>query len=96
MITETTAIKALWPEVPPGTTSVEVSASLPDGNIRPLLWLRDVRADWPSSYVMVDAVPLPKGARVVMTAYMTNPTLAPLDAQARLSLVRVPTTATTF
>ncbi len=96
VVPETTAIKALWPEVPPGTTSVEVSAYLPDGNVRPLLWLRDVRADWPSSYVMTDAVPLPKGARVVMTAYMTNPTLMPLTAQARVSLVRVPTAATTF
>lgn len=93
---ETTALKALWPEVPPGTASVEVTAHLPDGNLRPLLWLRDVRADFPSSYVFADPVPLPKGTRLVMTTYVANPSLAPLTAEPRLQIIRVPTTATTF
>lgn len=96
VLDQTTGLKAVWPEVPAGTTSVELTAYLPDGNVRPLLWLRDVRIDWPSSYVFADAVPLPKGAKLVMTAYVTNATLAPLTTTPRLHLLRVPTTATTF
>ena len=58
--------------VGPGTSSLELTAVLPDGGVRPLLWLREHRLDWPSSYVYLDAVPLPRGSRLVMTTYVTN------------------------
>jgi hypothetical protein len=96
VIDETTALHAVYPEVGPGTASLELSAKLPDGSVRPLLWLRDVRLDWPSSYVNLDPVPLPKGSRLVMTAWTANSGDAPVQARARLHLIRVPTTATTF
>ena len=72
VLDETTALQAVYPEVGPGTSSLELTAVLPDGSVRPLLWLRDLRLDWPSSYVYLDPVPLPRGSRLVMTT--TSPT----------------------
>ena len=92
----TTGLQAVWPQLGPDAVSLELTAHLPDGNVRPLLWLRDYRTDWPSPYVYTDPVPLPKGARLVMTAYVANPGATAVKAQPRLSLVRVPVTATTF
>lgn len=96
VLDETTALQAVYPEVSEGTSSLELSAVLPDGSVRPLLWLRDLRLDWPSSYVYLDPVALPRGARLVMTAYIANRGDTAIQAQPRLHLVRVPTTATTF
>jgi hypothetical protein len=90
------ALQALYPEVAPGTTSLELTAILPDGSVRPLVWLRDYRSDWPSPLVYVDPMPLPRGARLVMTTYVANTGDAPITSQPRLHLTRVPTTATTF
>jgi hypothetical protein len=95
-IDATTAIQAVWPQLGAGAQSLELTAYLPDGNVRPLLWLRDYRTDWPSSYVYTDPVALPRGTRLVMTAYVANASETAVKAQPRLSLVRVPTTATTF
>ena len=92
----TAALQSVYPEVGPGTTSLELTAVLPDGGVRPLLWLRDYRLDWPSSYVYIDPVPLPRGSRLVMTTYVENTGDAPIKAQPRLHLTRVPTTASTF
>ena len=69
---------------------------LPDGGVRPLLWLREHRLDWPSSYVYLDPVPLPRGSRLVMTTYVANAAETAIKAQPRLHLTRVPATATTF
>jgi hypothetical protein len=92
----TTAIQAVWPQLGAGAQSLELTAHLPDGNVRPLLWLRDYRTDWPSPYIYTDPVALPRGTRLVMTSYVANPGETAVKAQPRLSLVRVPTTATTF
>ena len=93
---ETAALQAVYPETPAGTTSLELTAMLPDGGVRPLLWLRDYRADWPTPYLYVDPVPLPRGAKLVMTTYVANTGEQPLKAQPRLHLTRVPASATTF
>ena len=96
VLDEAAALQAAYPEVGPGTTSLELSAVLPDGAIKPLMWLRDYRLDWPSPYVSVDPVPLPRGTRLVMTTYVTNAGDTALQAQPRLHLTRVPPSATTF
>lgn len=96
VLDETTALQSVYPEVGPGTSSLELTAVLPDGGVRPVLWLRDLRTDWPSSYVYLDPVPLPRGTRLVMTTYVTNTGEAPIQARARLHLTRVPTSASTF
>ena len=93
---ETAALQAVYPETTAGTTSLELTAMLPDGGVRPLLWLRDYRADWPTPYLYVDPVPLPRGAKLVMTTYVANTGEQPLKAQPRLHLTRVPASATTF
>jgi hypothetical protein len=96
VLDETAALQAMSPEVGPGTTSLELTAILPDGGVRPLLWLREHRLDWPSSYVNLDPVPLPRGSRLVMTTYITNTRDTPTKAQPRLHLTLVPTSASTF
>jgi hypothetical protein len=96
VLDEAAALQAAYPEVGPGTTSLELSAVLPDGAIKPLMWLRDYRLDWPSPYVSVDPVPLPRGTRLVMTTYVTNAGDTALQAQPRLHLTRVPPGTTTF
>jgi len=96
VLDESTAIYAVWPELGPGAASLELTAFLPGGGVRPLLWLRDYRNDWPSPYVYTDAVPLPRGTRLVMTAYIANPGEAAVKSQPRVRLVRVPPTAATF
>jgi hypothetical protein len=93
---EAAAVQAVYPEAGPGTASLEVTAMLPDGGVRPLLWLRDYRADWPTPYLYADPVPLPRGTKVVMTAYVVNTGELPLNAQPRLHITRVPVSATTF
>jgi hypothetical protein len=91
-----TGLQAVWPQLGAGARSLELTAHLPDGNVRPLLWLRDYRTDWPSPYVYADPVGLPQGTRLVMTAYVANPGETAVKAQPRVSLVRVPFIATTF
>ena len=93
---EAAALQAVYPEVVPGTASLELTAVLPDGGVRPLLWLRDYRGDWPSPYVFTDPVPLPRGAKLLMTTYAANSGDAAIASQPRLHLVRVPTPASTF
>ena len=44
-----------------------------------MLWLKNYRPDWPSSYILKEPVTLPAGTRLVMTAYYDNAT----DARAR-------------
>ncbi|MCC7177133.1 MAG: hypothetical protein IT177_01975 [Acidobacteria bacterium] len=91
-----TGLQAVYPRLGAGARSLELTAHLPDGNVRPLLWLRDYRTDWPSPYVYTDPVPLPRGTRLVMTAYEANPGETAVKVRPSLSLVRVPSTATTF
>ena len=96
VLDETAALSAVWPEPGPGATSMELTAFLPDGSVRPLVWLRDYRSDWPSPLVFADPVPLPRGARLVLTTYLVNTTDAPVKAQPRVQLTRVPTAVNTF
>jgi hypothetical protein len=86
---ETTAA-ALWPSLGAGATAVEVIALRPDGVVEPLLWLKDFRPDWPSSYVFKEPVTLPAGTRLTVTAYYDNATDAPLRARPSLSVTAFP------
>jgi len=87
--TATTA-SALWPRLGAGAKSVEVTAIKPDGVVEPLLWLKNYRPDWPSSYVFREPVTLPAGTRVIMTAYYDNVTNAALQARPSLSVTAFP------
>ena len=87
--TATTA-SALWPRLGAGAKSVEVTAIKPDGVVEPLLWLKNYRPDWPSSYVFREPVTLPAGTRVIVTAYYDNSTGAVLQARLSLSVTAFP------
>ena len=89
-IKSATSAAALWPRLGVGATSVEVTAIRPDGVVEPLLWLKDYRADWPSSYVFKHPVALPAGTRLAVTAYYDNTGDAPLRAQPSLSVTAFP------
>jgi hypothetical protein len=67
-----TSVVALWPNPGDGATSVEISATTPDGMMTPLLWVNDVRPEWRSPFYLAAPVALPRGTRVVMTTYFDN------------------------
>ena len=85
-----TTAAALWPSLGAGATSVEVTAIRPDGVVEPLLWLKDYRADWPSSYVFKEPITLPVGTRLTVTAYYDNGGATPLRAQPSLWVTAFP------
>ena len=85
-----TSAAALWPSLGAGATSVEVTAIRPDGVVEPLLWLKDYRADWPSSYVFKEPVTLPAGTRLVVTAYYDNTGSSAISARPSVSMTTVP------
>lgn len=87
--TATTA-SALWPRLGAGAQSIEVTAIKPDGEVEPLLWLKNYRADWPSAYVFREPVDLPAGTRLIVTAYYDNATTAALQARPSLSVTAFP------
>lgn len=93
---ETSALQAVWIDPIAGVTSLELSAYLPDGSVRPLLWLREPSAVWPSPYVYEDPVPLPKGAKLRVTAYVSSDPSTPRTVTPEVHLIRVPTAASTF
>jgi hypothetical protein len=63
---------ALWPTPSDHATSIEITATTPDGVRSPLLWIKDYRPDWRSPYLLSNPVALPKGTRVTMTTYFDN------------------------
>jgi len=46
--------------------SLEVTAYLPDGAVRRLIWIRDWRPQWQRTYYLRHALDLPKGTRVAV------------------------------
>jgi hypothetical protein len=95
-LAEPATVFALWPELGAEGRSLELTAMLPDGTVQPMLWLKDYRTDFRSPYLLADPVLLPKGTRLVLTAYVQNGGDAPVTAQPRLSYIRVPAASTTM
>jgi hypothetical protein len=85
-----TAVTALWPRLGPGAKSIEVTAFRPDAVVEPLLWLNNYRAEWPTSYILKDAIDLPAGTRLVVTAYYDNASQSALAAKPALSVTGLP------
>ncbi len=46
--------------------AVEVVATLPDGSVKRLLWVREFRAEWNRRYVLRKPLPLPKGTALII------------------------------
>jgi hypothetical protein len=73
-----TAVLALRPDLRPGIKSVEVSARRPNGGTEILLFAKDLPLDWPTPYIFKDAVVLPRGTVLAVTAYYANGGASPL------------------
>jgi hypothetical protein len=69
---------ALWPELGEGVRSIELSAIDPEGVNEPLLWLKEARRDWPTSYVLEQPRAFPRGTRLLLTSYYENTSDKPL------------------
>ena len=63
------SLVALWPNPSDNARSVEVTATAPDGVTTPLLWIKDYRPEWRSSYFLAKPVALASGTRLAMTTY---------------------------
>jgi hypothetical protein len=63
---------ALRPQAGPGVQSIEVSARKPDGTTEVMLFVKNIRLDWPTPYVFREPVLLPKGSELAVTTYYAN------------------------
>jgi hypothetical protein len=81
---------AIWPEIGERAKSLEVSLIAPDGVVEPLVWVKDVRPDWPTPYLLRSPVPFPRGARLVMTAYLTAASDKGSTVTPRVTVVTAP------
>ena len=68
-LTADTAALAVWPELRPGMTSIEVSARRPDGSTEILLFAVDPILDWPTPYVFKEPIRLPRDTELSVTTY---------------------------
>jgi hypothetical protein len=51
---------------------MKVTATLPDGSVRPMIWIKDWDFNWQGQYRFKDSVVLPAGTRVDMEATFDN------------------------
>ncbi len=51
---------------------MKVTATLPDGATKPLVWIKDWDFNWQETYVFKEPVKLPKGSHVDLVAYYDN------------------------
>jgi len=71
-IDDGTRLLSLLPQLDPGIQSLEVSLRRPDGGTEILLFAKDIRLDWPTSYVFREPVVVPPGSLLRATAYFEN------------------------
>lgn len=51
---------------------MKVTATLPDGEVRPIVWVNDWDFNWQDQYHYVQPIELPKGTRLDLEAYYDN------------------------
>lgn len=51
---------------------MKATATLPDGQVRPLIWIKDWDFNWQGQYMFVDPVRLPAGTRIDVDAWYDN------------------------
>ena len=85
-------VLALWPELPAGIDSLEVSARRTDGTVQVLVFALEVPAAWPTPFVLAEPVPLARGSRLSVIAYASNPRTTAVEELTRVvvSTVRTP------
>ena len=84
------SLVALWPNPSDNARSVELTATTPDGVSTPLLWIKDYRPEWRSSYFLARPFTLASGTRLTMTTYFdtTGGAPSPTRAETRLLTAR--------
>jgi hypothetical protein len=80
------SVLAVRPEVPEGTTSIEVAARKPDGSTQILLFAKDIRNEWPTPYVLKDPVSLPAGTVLSVTTHHGNSAALPKPGGFRVTV----------
>lgn len=58
---------------------MKVTATLPDGTVEPLIWIKDWDFNWQGQYVYTKPLQLPKGTRIKVVAWLDNSTENPLN-----------------
>lgn len=53
---------------------MKISATLPDGTVKPMVWIKDWDFNWQETYVFKEPMKLPKGTRIDVVAYYDNST----------------------
>jgi hypothetical protein len=87
-IKNATTIAAIFPRLGAGARSVEVTAIRPDGSVEPMPVGEQRPPRVAGAYIMKEAMTLPAGTRLVMTAYYDNKTDAAIAAKPSLRLLR--------
>lgn len=71
-LTDATEAVAIRPLLFPFAKSLEATAHRPDGSVEVLIVAKGYRYDWQPAYQFKKPVPLPKGTRIEVTAYLDN------------------------
>jgi hypothetical protein len=58
---------------------VKVTAVLPSGTTRPLIWIKDWNFNWQDRYFYKEFIPFPRGTRVECEAFYDNSAGNPLN-----------------
>jgi mono/diheme cytochrome c family protein len=56
---------------------IKVTATLPDGTVKPLIWIKNWDFNWQETYAFKEPVKLPRGTQVNVVAYYDNSTKNP-------------------
>lgn len=56
---------------------VKAEARLPDGTVKPLIWIKDWDVNWQGQYVFLEPIRLPAGTRIESDYYFDNTTSNP-------------------
>jgi hypothetical protein len=73
-------------EFQPEVQSIEVSARKPGGATEVMLFVKNLRSDWPTPLLFKEPVHLPKGTAIVVTSYYANSAVTPRTRGIRLTL----------
>jgi peroxiredoxin len=67
---------------------IKVTATLPNGLVKPLVWIRNWDFNWQETYAFKEPVKLPRGTQITVVAYYDNSTKNPNNPNNPPKLVR--------
>ena len=81
-------LHAIGPHMHQVGREMKVTATLPDGSVKPLVWIRDWDWNWQGRYMYQEPVSLPKGTKIEMEAFYDNSTDNPANPNTPPKMVR--------